>query len=298
MEMIDTIIDSLSEVMSSTVARNSLLWLGVFSLLVSIHWFFKEKKHEPILALFTSLAFFAGFFYSEAKEKEGKKDVKIEIKEYIINNKITNNSIGGIVLGMTMQDVLIMYNSKNGYLIRNYDGEKGTCFNSFVTIVDKSTNEDIITIQSYDNWNTIAMLSTESKRYHTEHGLYPKMPISEYLEIYPDGENLYQNEMDDEEYFAPFNLNNKNYSFDLYVLGNKVSETTEYGKIEGKYFKKIGENYLVANRIGDFKQTIEDEDLGDFTNSYSKNGHIYKIQVSINKREYDKKAGSRGYVPQ
>lgn len=256
--------------MSSTVARNSLLWLGFFSLAVSIHWFFKEKKHEPILALFTSLAFFAGFFYAEAKEKEGRKEIKTEIKEYIINNKITNNSIGGIVLGMTMQDVLIMYNSKNGYQIKNYDGEKGTCFNSFVTIMDKSTNEDIITIESYDNWNTIATLSTESKRYQTEHGLYPKMPIREYLEIYPDGENLYLNKMDDEEYFAPFNLNNKNYNFFLFI----------------------------ANRIGDFKQTRDDEDLGEFTNSYSKNGHIYKIQVSINKREYDKKAGSRGYVPQ
>lgn len=273
------------------ILKYIFLFLGVLSLIISAMWYKREGKYEPMNALIGSIVFFLVFIIAELneiadKEKEAVKDKTEQLRFDNLENKIvqksqlnelkptfeiTNNSVGGILLGMTSSDALKLYSVDKGFIIKNYAPDPGTdSFFGSILIYEKDTSQLLLSLESYDNWQSITQIKVFSDKYHTSNGLYPGMKVSEYLSIYnPNNEKLYWDDFESEEYIIPFNYAaGKNKLF--LVLKTEVikEETVFHGqKAQSFWIKKSG--------------VYQNETMGDMTTyEYVGDPVVHYIKIS------------------
>lgn len=274
------------------ILKYIFLFLGALSLIVSIKWFLSKDKHEPTIALISAGTFFVLFIMAEIKEKEDtekeKNKEKIEQqrfeklendlhkglykKEYKTSLIITDNSVGGIELGMNMSEVLKIYNLNNGFIVKNFapTSESDSYFGG-IGIFEKDTSHLLMYLESSNNWQSITAISVFSKKFSTGNGLHPGMQISEYLDLYPGDERLYWNEDENEEFFKPFNLNTKETRLSLALKTEFVEEEVIIRGI------KTRSGHVVTSGVFTGKNSYDGED--DSTYNFNTEGRIFYIKV-------------------
>ena len=179
-----------------------------------------------------------------------------DVKEPNINMKITNNSVGGIELGMTLEDVRKLYNIENGYLVNNYKGQANSDDVDCAGIYkgsEMNKNNLILLLGSWNKWTSITSITAINRNLTTATGMHPGMSISDYLSINSGDEMIHLNEMYLSEYFTPFDFNNGKYYMNVNIKGDEDDNTL------GNY---------------DHENPIE-------TASFRKNGEVYSIEIGL-----------------
>lgn len=204
------------------------------------------------------------------------------------NNTITNKSAGGIKLGMTMEEVLQIYNPSNGHTITSHKGMENSCDRDVTYIYEKKTNEHLFSLFSFNNWTSISEIEVHSSKLSTGNGIHPGMSLSDFFKVYLNEYKLYFDEASGEEYFRPFDLNTKDYSVCFVVRSNVVEEYFESEDGEMPIYKDLGHMY-----------EKDEEDYDEYNHilyavEFDKEGIIEYITITDNRMVEEKRLETLG----
>lgn len=111
------------------------------------------------------------FFNSTIKDQSHKS---------LVENLITENSVGLFKLGMYYDDIKQLA-AINEFKVFHHYGTEGSCDIPFVLILDKF--ENILIQVEFDSIGQVNLLWAMDSRYSTEEGVYPGMKVSDFLSL-------------------------------------------------------------------------------------------------------------------
>lgn len=147
------------------------------------------------------------------------------------NNKITKTSIGGVKIGMNLEDAQELY--------RDYD-ITSTYFEGLVWTIVKENKETILAFSSMEN-EKISGVMTSDPTFIMPNGLHVGSTLKEYFKIYPEFKELVwvENPSYGDYSLHPFDMNTQEISFSLEVeldQGQNMDESKLSSTYDLEYF--------------------------------------------------------------
>ena len=172
----------------------------------------------------------------EISKPKGSADEELETSDFNPKYLITANSIGGISLGMTQEEVEKLYKGEK-YRFK-YFGSKEKPF--FYILLNEG-NEFLLECDIDPKDKTVRTIIVHSNKFMIENTIRPGSTIKKYLTVFSDADILlYTRGLSTIEFFQPISFRTSNTSLRFFIKSKSGNDGRIYA---GKNYQELEDGY-------------------------------------------------------